>query len=107
MAGFADINPVLQDVGEGPISEGNAAPIFGRVGVAAFGDNAEAAEFSDQFAEGFLFEITFEDRANGFGLDFVDDQLLVLGVVTERYRPAGPFTLAPGCRNLVPDPFRG
>ena len=64
-----------------------------------------AVEFGDQLAEGFQFEVAAEDGADGLGLGFVDDQLLVPGVVAERDRAAGPFALAAGGGDLVPDPL--
>ena len=81
--------------------------IFCDLGVAALGDDASAVEFGDQLAEGFQLEIEPEDGADGLGLGLVDDELLVLGVIAQRHRAAGPFALAPGGRDLVPDPLGG
>jgi hypothetical protein len=48
---LADVDAIFQEIGEGTISEGNAAPIFGDLGVASLGNNTSAVKFGDQFAE--------------------------------------------------------
>ena len=48
---LADIDPVFEEVGEGAISEGNAAIVFGCFGIAPLRNNASPVEIGDQFAE--------------------------------------------------------
>src|SRR5258705_3066200 len=93
--GLADVNAVLQEVGEGAVGEGYPAPEFCNFGLAAFGDNLAAIQFGHQLAEGFVLQIKPEDGADGFSLSLVDDQFLILCIVTERHGAAGPFTLSP------------
>src|SRR6476659_7006875 len=103
--GLADVDAVLQEVGEGAVGEGNPAPVFCNFGLAVFGDNLAAIQFGHQLAEGFLLQIEPEDGADGFSLSLVDDQFLVLCSVTERHGAAGPFTLSPAGSDFVPHPL--
>jgi hypothetical protein len=103
---LAEIDPVLQKIGERTISEGNAAVVLGNFGNTPFGDDAPAVEIGSEFAEGLQFKVSRKHSADGLGFGLVDHQLLVLGVITERHGATGPFALAPGRRDLVPDPFR-
>jgi uncharacterized protein YndB with AHSA1/START domain len=68
-------------------------------------DNTPAIKFSHQSAEGFTFEVQAEDGTDGVCLRFVDDQLLVFRVIAEGHGTPGPFAVASGCRELVPDAF--
>ena len=103
---FADVDAVLQEIGEGTVGEGNAALIFCDLGIAALGDDASAVEFGDQLAERSQLQVKLENGPNGFGLGLVDDQLLVLGVVAERHGAAGPFALLARRRQPCPGPAR-
>src|SRR5882757_540415 len=103
--GLGDVSSVLQEVGEGAVGEGYSTPVFCNFGRAPFGDNLATIELGHQPAEGLLLQIKPEDGANGFGLSFVNDQFLVLCLVTERHGPAGPFTLSPAGSDFVPHPL--
>ena len=94
VAGLADVDPVLQKIGKGTVSERNSAVEFPDFGVPALGDDALGVEIRHQFPETLQFEISLEDVPNGLGLGLVDDELLVLGVLTQRHGAAGPFALA-------------
>jgi hypothetical protein len=48
---FAEIDAVLQEIGEGAIGEGDTALVFLDLGVAALGDDLSLVEFGDQFVE--------------------------------------------------------
>jgi hypothetical protein len=52
MMNLTEIDAIFEEVSEGLISEGNAALVFGDLGVPPFGDDAPAVEFSHQLAEG-------------------------------------------------------
>ena len=52
MVNLAEIDPVLQEVGEGAVGEGDRTVEFGDFGAAPFGDDASAVEFAHQLAEG-------------------------------------------------------
>jgi len=73
------------------VGKGNAAIIFGDLGVPALGNNAAPVQFSNQATKGFQLKVRPEDGADGFGFGLGHDQLLVPGVVAERDGPAGPF----------------
>src|SRR5262249_9495700 len=105
--GFAKVDPVLEEIGEGAVGEGDAALVFRDLGVAPLGDNVPAVKLGDQFAERSQLEIQLEDGANSLGLGLVDDELLVRGVIAERNGTARPFPFLAGSRNLVPDPLGG
>ncbi len=51
MMNLAEIDAVLEKIGEGTIGEGNAAIVFGDLGVALLGDDAPVVEFAHQLAE--------------------------------------------------------
>src|SRR4029077_11752245 len=102
---LAEIDAVFQEMGEGTVGKGYATVVFGDLGFATFCDYASPVEISDQLAEGLQFEVTAENGADGLGFGLVDDELLVLGVIAERHRAAGPFALAAGGRDLVPHPL--
>ncbi len=51
MMDFAEIDAVLEKVGEGTVGEGNAAQVLGNLGVAPLGDDASAIEFGHQLAK--------------------------------------------------------
>ena len=57
VTGLAEVDAVFQKVGEGTISEGNAAVVFGDLGIPPLGDDAPAVEIRDQFPEDLQFEI--------------------------------------------------
>ena len=61
----------------------------------------------DQLPETLQIQISFEDVSDGFGLGLVDDQLLVLGVVTEGNGATGPLAFTSASSNLVTDPLGG
>ncbi len=48
---FAEIDTILEKVGEGTVGEGNAPVVFGDLGAAPFRDDAPAIEFGHQLAE--------------------------------------------------------
>jgi hypothetical protein len=89
------IDPVFEKIGEGATSEGDGTIVLGNLVVAPFGDNTPAVEIGDQFAEGLEVEVPAEDGADDLGLSLFDGELLVLGVITKRNGPTGPFALAP------------
>ena len=98
---FANVDPILEEVGEGTVGEWNATLIFRDLGFAAFGDDFPAIEFGDELAERSQLQVKTKDGPNGLGLGLVDDQLLVLGIVAEWHGAAGPFALAPAGGDLV------
>src|SRR5258705_12286325 len=51
MMDFAEIDAVLEKVGEGTVGEGNAAQVLGNLGVAPLGDDASAIQFGHQLAK--------------------------------------------------------
>jgi hypothetical protein len=63
---LADVNSVLEKVGEGTIRERNAAVIFCDFRVTSLGNDFPAIQFSYKLAEGFQFEIETKDGADGF-----------------------------------------
>jgi hypothetical protein len=87
---------------ERTIGERNSTLVFGELGVPALGDDAFSVEILHQLRETLQFQIS-QDIANGLGLRLVDDQLLILRIVTERHRATGPFALAPAGSDLVAD----
>src|SRR6202171_4527977 len=105
--GFADVNPVFEEIGEGTVGEWNAALIFRNYGLAALGDDLPTVEFGDELAERSQFQVKTKNGPNGPGIGFVGDQLLVLGIVAEWHSAAGPFALAPAGGDLVSDPLGG
>src|SRR6516162_7492200 len=104
---FTEIDPVLEEVGEGAISEGNAAIVFGDFRVTALGDDAALVEISHQAGKGFALQVPAKDGSDRLGLGLVDDKLLVPGIITQRDCPPGPFALLSGGGDLVPDPLGG
>jgi hypothetical protein len=100
---LAEIDPVLQEVGEGTVGEGNATLVFCDLGVTPLGDDFPAIEFGYQLAEGFQLEIEAEDGADGFCLSLVDDELFVFCVVAQGDGTSGPLPFLSGGGDLVPD----
>ncbi len=80
MMGLANVDPVLEEVGEGAIGEGGASPIFGDLGVATFGDDFLPIKLSDELAERSQLQVEAEDGSYGLGLGFIDNELLSLAV---------------------------
>src|ERR1700738_5635879 len=95
VSGFADVDAVLQEVGEGTVGEGYPAVVFPDLGIPALGDDAPAVEILHQLPKTLQFEVTLEDIAHGLGLGLIDNQLLVLSVITQRHGTPSPFALAP------------
>jgi hypothetical protein len=48
---LADVDTVLQEIGEWAVGEGDTAIIFGDRGVPALGDDATPVQFGNKFAE--------------------------------------------------------
>ena len=102
MVGLAEVDAIFEEIGEGTVGEGNAALIFGDLGIASLGDDAPSVEFGNQLAERSQFKIKLEDGPNGLGFGLVDDELLVLGVIAKRNGAARPFALSCGRRPPCP-----
>src|SRR6185437_9053674 len=54
---LAEIDPVLQEIGEGTVGEGNAALVFCDLDVSPCGDDTSSVEFSDELGERFQLQV--------------------------------------------------
>src|SRR5882757_730032 len=70
---------------------------------AELGDNALLAQIGHEGGEAAKLKIATETDPHPLGLSFVDPDLAVLGIVTERHHASYPKTLALGSRDLVSD----
>jgi hypothetical protein len=102
---FANVEPVLQQIGEGAHAEADA-PHQSAVGTATlFGPDPAAIEVLDQGAHRAKRKIAGEYSADGLRLLGHHDELLVDAPIAERNRPPDPNALALGGRDLVAHPL--
>jgi hypothetical protein len=74
---LADVEPIVQELGEGASGEGNAANGPPIREVTDLGDDPALPKVGQQQADTAEFEVVLEDRADAIGLLLFDDELLV------------------------------
>src|SRR5579863_6033589 len=91
---LADIEPVLEQMGERADAEPDAAPLAAVAAVVDLGPDAAPIKVLDQSAHRAKLEIALEDQPNGRGLLRRNHQLLVDAAIAQRDRSANPDALA-------------
>src|ERR1700722_7130277 len=104
---LANVEPVVQEIGERASGEGNAADGPSIAEMADLGDDAALPKITQEQPDTAEIEVAPEDGADPLGLFVCDDELLVAADVAKRYHSAHPQPPALGGADLVADPLAG
>ena len=103
---FAKVEAVLEQIGEGAISEGDRASVlaFDRSRLA---DDALGVQLVNQRLERSQDKIALKHHPHGLSFRRINNELFGDCIIAERDTAAGPFALLAGGRHLVLEPLRG
>src|ERR1700738_23987 len=102
---FADVEPVLEQMGKGTHAEADAAAPAAIAPAIDLGPYAPPVEFREQSPHGAKLQIACEDGAHRLRLLGHYFELLVDAAIAERHGSADPEALALGGRDLVAHPL--
>src|SRR2546428_11175961 len=104
---LADIEPIAQEMGERTSREGDPSDRSPGLEHSHLGDDPSFTKVGHQPVEAAKREIAPEDGPNPLSLLFNHDDLVVLGLISERGYAPNPQPLALGGRDLVADASLG
>src|SRR5262249_21765492 len=102
---LADVEPVLEQMGERSHAKSDPAPLLALPAPIAFGPDAPPVEFREQRAHGAEFQIKGENGADRLGLLGHVFEFFVDAAIAEGNRSADPEAFALGGHNLVAHPL--
>src|SRR3984893_18644164 len=105
MAAHADVEPVLEQMGERSHAEADPATLLAIAAAIDLGPDPLPIERREQSPQGAKLQIAGEDGAHHLRLLGHDLELLVDAAIAERHGSADPEALALGGRDLVAHPL--